>query len=56
MANDPAKHHHKKAQDNDVAYVGAWTQNAGSSPSPSVSANIKKRVDSSKNKPSKKGK
>ncbi|KAF4963238.1 hypothetical protein FSARC_8736 [Fusarium sarcochroum] len=54
MANDPVKHNQKKSQDNDVAYTGAWTQVASSSPSPSVAANMKQRVDSSKSKSSKK--
>jgi len=36
MALDPVKHNHKKAQDNLVAYTGAWTQASGSSPSKNV--------------------
>ncbi|KAJ4015492.1 hypothetical protein NW766_005836 [Fusarium irregulare] len=58
MALDPVKHYHKKAQDNLVAYTGAWTQDTSSSPSKSVLivkiSKIEERVEASKKKAEKK--
>ncbi|EWG47302.1 hypothetical protein FVEG_16104 [Fusarium verticillioides 7600] len=48
MALDPVKYNHKKAQDAMVAHAGAWTQDAGSSPSKSVISKIEERVEASK--------